>query len=75
MGDENEAEAAAARLEQALERIAALAARPAAPMPQAAMPQAVANPAASADYPAMDVAVLSGRLDALIAELRGALAG
>ena len=75
MSDENETEAAAARLEMALDRIAALAARPAAPMPQAAMPQAVANPAASADYPAMDVAVLSGRLDALIAELRGALAG
>ena len=84
MGDENEAEAAAARLEMALDRIAALAARPvvlsAAPMPQAVGPQAVgpqavANPAASADYPAMDVAALSGRLDALIAELRGALAG
>ena len=79
MGDENEAEAAAARLEMALDRIAALAARPvvlsAAPTPQAVVPQAVANPAASADYPAMDVAALSGRLDALIAELRGALAG
>ena len=69
MGDENEAEAAAARLEQALERIAALAARTA-----ARTPQAVANPAASGDDPSMDVAALSGRLDALIAELRGALA-
>ena len=67
MGDENEAEAAAVRLEQALERIAALAARPAYPAAQA-----VANPA---DHRSMDVAALSGRLDALIAELRGALAG
>ena len=74
MGDENEAEAAAVRLEQALERIAALAARPFAP-PVTLVPQAVANPAASADDPSMDVAALSGRLDALIAELRGALAG
>ena len=67
LGDENEAEAAAVRLEQALERIATLAARPG----QAAANLAVAN---LADYPAMDVAALSGRLDALIAELRGALA-
>ena len=63
MSDGNEAEAAAARLEQALERIAVLAARP--------IP-AVANQANDAS---MDVAALSGRLDALIAELRGALAG
>ena len=63
MSDDNEAEAAAVRLEQALERIAALAGRPV---------QAVAN---QADHASLDVAVLSGRLDALIAELRGALAG
>ncbi len=63
MSDGNEAEAAAARLEQALERIAVLAARPL---------SAVANPS---DGASMDVAALSGRLDALIAELRGALAG
>ena len=74
MSDENEAEAAAARLEMALDRIAALAARPVV-LSAAPAPQGVANPAASADYPAMDVAALSGRLDALIAELRGALAG
>ena len=66
MSDEIEAEAAAARLEQALERIAALAAQP--------MP-AVANPAESADQGQVDVAALTGRLDALIAELRGVLAG
>ena len=71
MSDENEAEAAAVRLEQALERIAALAARPAAPTAYLAA-QAVANPT---DHRSMDVAALSGRLDALIAELRGALAG
>lgn len=63
MSDEGEAEAAAVRLEQALERIAALAARP-----------AVANPAELADHPAVDTAALAGRLDALIAQLRGALA-
>lgn len=66
MSDENEAEAAAARLEQALERIAALAAAPVAP---------VANPANSADQSGLDVAAVAGRLDALIAQVRGALAG
>lgn len=66
MSDDIEAEAAAARLEQALERIAALAARP--------LP-AVANPANSADQGQVDAAALAGRLDALIAQLRGALAG
>ena len=66
MSDDIEAEAAAARLEQALERIAALAAQPA---------PAVANPAESADQGQVDVAALTGRLDALIAELRGVLAG
>lgn len=68
MSDENEAESAAARLEQALERIAALAAEP---------PVAVANPADSGDQEAsvqVDVTALSHRLDALIAHLRGALA-
>ena len=68
MSDENEAEAAALRLEAALERIAALAQRPAAP---------VANPAESAEAGVgqVDAAALAARLDALIAELRGALAG
>ncbi len=68
LSDGIEAEAAAMRLEHALERIAALAARPV----QASVNPAIANPA---DGASMDVAVLSGRLDALIAELRGALAG
>lgn len=68
MSDGNEAEAAAVRLEMALERIAALARRPV---------QGGATPAdlASLDVAGLDVAALSGRLDALIAELRGALAG
>jgi hypothetical protein len=66
LSDDIEAEAAAARLEQALERIAALAAQPA---------PAVANPAESADQGQVHVAALTGRLDALIAELRGVLAG
>ncbi len=65
MSDENEAEAAAARLEQALERIAALAAQP--------MP-AVANPVDSVDQGSLDVAAMALRLDALIAQLRGTLA-
>jgi hypothetical protein len=68
VSDENEAEAATARLEQALERIAALAAQPA---------PAVANPADSGDQEGsgqVDVAAVSQRLDALIAQLRGALA-
>ncbi len=54
------------RLEEALERIAALAARP--------LPQ-VANPADSAEGSEVDVAAVTQRLDALIAQLRGALAG
>jgi hypothetical protein len=61
LSDEGEAEAAALRLEQALERIAALAARPAAAATLAAQS-------------GVDTAALAGRLDALIAELRGALA-
>jgi len=68
VSDENEAEAAAVRLEQALERIAALAAEP---------PAAVANPSDSGDQDTsaqFDVAAVSQRLDALIAQLRGALA-
>lgn len=65
MSDENEAEAAAARLEQALERIAALSAQPVA---------AVANPAESADQGLVDVVAVALRLDALIAQLRGTLA-
>ena len=70
MSDQNEADAVA-RLEQALERIATLAARPAA----AKGDHEVANPANSADQAGVDVASLAGRLDALIAELRGSLAG
>ena len=66
LSDESEAEMAAARLEQALERIAALAAAPVAP---------VANPASSADQSPVNVTAVAGRLDALIAQLRGALAG
>lgn len=66
MSDEVDGEAAAARLEQALERIAGLAA-------QAAMP-AVANPGESAEGSDVDVAAVAQRLDALIAQLRGALA-
>lgn len=74
MSDGGEAEAAAARLEQALERIATLVARPTG---------AVANPARLADHSptdhaadaSVDAAALAGRIDALIAELRGALAG
>jgi hypothetical protein len=68
LSEENEAEAAAARLEQALERIAALAAQP--------LP-AVANPPESEDQAQageVDVAALTHRLDTLIAQLRGALA-
>jgi len=68
-GDNNgdDAHAAAERLEQALERIAALAQRPAA---------AVANPADSTDQAGglVDAGAVASRLDALIAELRGALA-
>ena len=66
LSDETEGEAAAARLEMALERIAALAAQP--------VPQ-VANPADSAEGSGVDVAAVAQRLDALIAQLRGALAG
>lgn len=64
MSDENEAETVTARLEQALERIAILAAAPRA---------LVANPANSADQSLVDVTVVAGRLDALIAQVRGAL--
>ena len=64
MSDENDAETVTARLEQALERIAILAAAPMA---------LVANPANSADQSLVDVTVLAGRLDALIAQVRGAL--
>lgn len=65
MDNGDEAEEAALRLEQALERIARLAQRPA----------PVANPAGSDDQgdSVIDVAVMAARLDALIAELRGAL--
>lgn len=66
MSDDSDGEAAAARLEMALERIAALAAQPV---------PAVANPADSAEGSAVDVAAVTQRLDALIAQLRGALAG
>jgi len=65
LSDDNETEAAAARLELALERIATLAAQP--------LPT-VANPADSADQGSVDVAALAHRLDALIAQLRGSLA-
>lgn len=70
MSDDTEGEAAAARLEEALERIAALAARPL-PVVEAQ----VANPADSAEGSGVDVAAVAQRLDALIAQLRGALAG
>lgn len=70
MSDDTEGEAAAARLEEALERIAAIAARP---LPAAEVP--VANPADSAEASGVDVAAVAQRLDALIAQLRGALAG
>lgn len=70
MSDDTESEAAASRLEEALERIAALAARPS---PVAAA--AVANPADSAEGSDVDVAAVTQRLDTLIAQLRGALAG
>ena len=66
MSDDTEGEAAAMRLEEALERIAALAARP--------LPQ-VANPADSAEGSEVDVAAVTQRLDALIAQLRGTLSG
>ena len=66
MSDDTDGEAAAARLEEALERIAALAAQ--------TLPQ-VANPADSAEGSGVDVAAVTQRLDALIAQLRGALAG
>lgn len=64
LSDENDAETVTARLEQALERIAILAAAPMA---------LVANPANSADQSLVDVTVVAGRLDALIAQVRGAL--
>ncbi len=70
MSDDTESEAAASRLEEALERIAALAARP---LQVAAA--AVANPADSAEGSDVDVAAVTQRLDTLIAQLRGALAG
>lgn len=70
LSDDTEGEAAASRLEEALERIAALAARP---LPVAAV--AVANPADSAEGSDVDVAAVTQRLDSLIAQLRGALAG
>ena len=68
MSDDIEAEAAAKRLEAALERIAALSQRP--------VVAAVANPAESTEAGAgqVDAVALAARLDALIAELRGALA-
>lgn len=68
MSDDNEADAAARRLEAALERIAMLSQRPAL--------AAVANPPESteAGEGVVDAAALAARLDALIAELRGALA-
>jgi hypothetical protein len=70
LSDDIEGEAAASRLEEALERIAALAARP---LPMAVAP--VANPADSAEGSDVDVAAVTQRLDSLIAQLRGALAG
>jgi hypothetical protein len=70
LSDDIAGEAAASRLEEALERIAALAARP---LPVAAV--AVANPADSAEGSDVDVAAVTQRLDSLIAQLRGALAG
>jgi len=66
LSDDVDGEAAASRLEQALERIAGLAAQVAVP--------AVANPGGSAEGSETDVAAVAQRLDALIAQLRGALA-
>ncbi len=74
MSDDSDAEAAARRLELALERIATLAQRPPAPGVMAAP---VANPADSPEAGAgqVDAGALAARLDALIADVRGALAG
>jgi len=71
LSDDSDAEAAARRLELALERIAALAQR--AP----ALAATVANPADSPEAGAglVDAGALAARLDALIADVRGALAG
>ena len=77
MGNEEDAEAATVRLEQALERIAALAQRPSVQSAPGQLANAVvANPAESADHsgPVVDTAAVASRIDALIAELRGALA-
>ena len=65
----------AGRLEQALERIAALAARRREPMPAATAPQANVETAnvESADAGAANIEV-AARLDQLIARLRATLA-
>ena len=63
MTHDDDPEEAAARLEQALERIAALARRP---------PEPVANPGESVVH-TPDTEAVANRLDALIAQLRGAL--
>lgn len=63
--DSDDPDGAAARLEAALERIAAAAARPPAPPPQAAPAEAAARP--------VDAELVT-RLDKLIERLRGAVA-
>lgn len=75
MSDTDDPALAAARLEEALDRIAALAdaltARAAEPAPA---PETVPEPAPAAGMPAVDVQAVAERLDALIARLRAALA-
>jgi len=66
LSEADDAETTTARLESALDRLAALAARPRA---------VVANPAPSADQGDVVAAELAARLDGLIAQLRDALAG
>ena len=84
MSDTDDPAQAAARLEEALERIAALAdalsareasAREAALLAEAAARDAVApEKPAGGEFAAADVAAVTERLEALIARLRGALA-
>lgn len=69
--DSEDPDGAAARLEAALERIAAAAARSPAPV---AMPEVTASQAAVSEPAVIDPEAIA-RLDSLIDRLRGALAG
>jgi hypothetical protein len=74
--DSEDPDGAATRLEAALERIAAAAARSPAPVtvPEVAAPAVAAAEAAMPEVPMIDPEAIA-RLDSLIDRLRGALAG